>query len=89
MSSSRGDGGDGSDEDEGEQDRDDSYDEDEEDEGNEEEREEVEFADEGLEYNLGTVVYPINLTSAPNKRKSWKENHYKAFHDAHDLKQFS
>ena len=85
MSSFGGDGGDDSDEDEEEQDRDESDDEDEE----EEEREEVESADEGLEYNLGTVVYPIDVTSVPNKRKSWKENHYKAFHDAHDLKQFS
>ena len=89
LSSSRGGGGDDSDEDEEEKERDESDDEDEEEKGNEEEGEEVELEDEGLEYNLGMVVYPIDVTNTPTNQKWWKEDRFKAFHEACELKQFS
>jgi hypothetical protein len=74
-SSSRGDGGD-----------DDANDGDEEEEGNEQE---VESADEDLEYNSRVVMYPIDVMSAPKNQKSWREDHFRDFHEACDLKKFN
>jgi hypothetical protein len=83
LSSSRGGGGDESDEDE-EQERDESDDEDKKEE--KEGHREVESEDEGLEYNSGMVVYHINMTNAPTNQKWWKEDRFKAFHEACELK---
>ena len=72
-SSSRGDGGDD----------DDSDGDEEEEEGNEEEGEST---DERLEYNSRVVVYPIDVMSAPRNRKNRREDHFRDFHEAIDLK---
>lgn len=40
-------------------------------------------------FNSNAVVRPINVSKPPDGRKDWKEDNYRAFHAACDIKQFS
>jgi hypothetical protein len=81
-------GGDGSDDEEekGSDGGDESDDEEEDSEGEEAAKEEEESSDEGFEYNPRTVVSPIEVLGPPTHPRRCKEDHFKAFHDAIELK---